>query len=54
MGHFLLRRLYKLQEAKNQVYALLTEIMTEEAGYVIYHAIQVSKKESNELKKVIN
>ena len=43
---------YTLQEAKNQLYALLTEIMMNEARYVIDQAIGGSKREMTELSKV--
>ena len=43
---------YTLQEAKNQLYALLTEIMMNEAGYVIDQAIEGSKRGIAELKEV--
>ena len=43
---------YTLQEAKNQSYALLTEIMMYEAGYVIDQAIEGSKREMAKLRKV--
>ena len=43
---------YTLQEAKNQLYALLTEIMMDEARYVTDQAIEGSKREMSELRKV--
>ena len=44
---------YTLQDARNKLYTLLTEILTEEAGYLIDHTIQVSKLEKDEIKKVM-
>ena len=44
---------YMLQDARNKLYALLTEILTEEAGYLIDHVIQVSKLKKDKIKKVM-
>ena len=43
---------YTLQEAKNQLYALLTEIMMNEAGYVIDQAIEGSKRDMTRPRRV--
>ena len=43
-GDFCKGNYYSLQKAKYQLYALLTEIMMDKAGYVIDHAIEGSKR----------
>ena len=40
---------YTLQDARNKLYALLTEILTERAGYLIDHTIKVTNLEKYEI-----
>ena len=43
---------YTLQEAKDQLQSLLTEIMMNDAGYILDKTIHESKKEMAQLKKI--
>ena len=43
---------YTLQDAKKRLYAPLTEVMMDEARYVIDQAIEGSKRDMTELRKV--
>ena len=46
------RDYYTLQEAKDQLQSLLTEIMMNDAGYILDKTIHESKKEMAQLKKI--
>ena len=43
---------YTLQEAKDQLQSLLTEMMMNDAGYILDKTIHESKKEMAQLKKI--
>ena len=43
---------YTLQDAKKSLYALLTEIIMDESGYVIHEAIEGAKRGLAKLKEI--
>ena len=49
---FCARDHYTLQEAKDQLHSLLTDIMMDDAGYILDKTINESKKEMAHLKKI--